>query len=273
MRLIRYIVYSNLLVSFSAASISLAFCSQQGYKHTPYYTIFVFFATLLTYNAQRIIKRKQDSKAWDTGRLLWLRNKAKHLYIVSIFSAVACFYIYFSYLYNLHSFLFLIPMAFISIFYALKLGNLKNLREIPHIKIHLIALVWVGSTCIFPALNEEDLSWQSFWFGAAFYLYILAITVPFDIRDLSYDDPTSKTVPQVFGVSIAKKIALLTLVASLFIFISMSHSYVHSIAIAIAILYQAILIQQTEKNKPELYYSGLIDGGILLLALSFGLSI
>ncbi|MDX1444564.1 hypothetical protein [Lishizhenia sp.] len=146
---------------------------------------------------------------------------------------------------------------------------MKNLREIPHVKIHLIALVWVSSTCIFPALNEELLTWKSFLFGAAFYLYILAITVPFDIRDLNYDDPTSKTVPQVFGVNIAKKIALITLLASGCIFTFLSDGILQQVVLMIALIYQAILIQLTTKNKPELFYSGLIDGGIIILAISF----
>ncbi|SFT85311.1 hypothetical protein SAMN05216474_2710 [Lishizhenia tianjinensis] len=249
--------------------MSYAFCVQQDIENAFYYALFVFSATLLTYNAQRIIKRSQDKKEWDTGRLLWLKQHSKLLYILSILSSILCLIIYFQHLYHLHSFIFLIPLAFISIFYALKLGNLKNLREIPHVKIHLIALVWVSSTCIFPALNEELLSWNSFLFGAAFYLYILAITVPFDIRDLNYDDPNSKTVPQVFGIDLAKKIALITLISSACIFSYLSTNLLQQSLLTIALIYQAVLIQLTTKNKPELFYSGLIDGGIILLAISF----
>lgn len=271
MKSIRFIVYANILVSLSAASVSYAFCLQEGIQRASYYALFVFSATLLTYNAQRIIKRSQDKNDWDSGRLLWLKQNTKLLYVLSAVSCIACFWIYFRHLYNFHSFLFLIPLALISIFYALKLGKLKNLREIPHVKIHLIALVWVSSTCIFPALNEELLSWESFLFGAAFYLYILAITVPFDIRDLNYDHPNNKTVPQVFGVSLAKKIALITLLASACIFSYLSSGIIQQTLLTIAIIYQAILIQLTTKNKPELFYSGLIDGGIMLLAISFSL--
>lgn len=268
MNLLRFIVYSNILVSFAAASISYSFCHLQEIENKNWYSLFVFFSTLLTYNAQRIIKRRQDQKDWSTGRLLWIKKNSILLYTFSIISATCTSWIYFKYLYQLHSFIFLIPLALISIFYALKLGNLKNLREIPHLKIHLIAFVWVASTVLFPAINEEITNSFTLYFSAAFYLYILAITVPFDIRDLNFDNPGNKTVPQVFGISIAKKIALITLLASLIIFFYILPDIQKAIALTFALLIPAILIQQTDIKKPEMYFSGLIDGAIILLSLS-----
>src|SRR5690554_8135853 len=50
--------------------------------------------------------------------------------------------------------------------------------------------------------------------GLSIFFFILAATVPFDIRDLVYDGKHKSTIPQILGVKGAKTIALLFLILS-----------------------------------------------------------
>ena len=57
--------------------------------------------------------------------------------------------------------------------------------------------------------------------------FILAITIPFDIRDLKYDKSNLKTLPIIFGASKARLIGLLSLLV--FEIISITQFYFHQI--------------------------------------------
>ena len=55
--------------------------------------------------------------------------------------------------------------------------------------------------------------------------FILAITIPFDIRDLKYDEANLRTIPIIFGASKARLIGLLFLLV--FEMISIIQFYFH----------------------------------------------
>jgi hypothetical protein len=88
----------------------------------------------------------------------------------------------------------------ISFFYVLHVPGLKgkNLRDIPGIKIYIIALVWVLITVIVPYLIDTNLNFQKtlILFGAE-VLFMISITIPFDIRDINLDEKSKKTIPQL----------------------------------------------------------------------------
>ena len=71
---------------------------------------------------------------------------------------------------------------------------------------------WVGITLYFPLQEASylDLSSQWFYFAQRF-LFIIAITIPFDIRDAQFDLPELATLPQVLGVNRARNIAVLSM--------------------------------------------------------------
>ena len=86
------------------------------------------------------------------------------------------------------------------------------LREVPGIKIFLIALAW--SLVSVGLLVEEYQIGGQLMFGfclfTVFVLFLL-LTIPFDIRDLKYDKFQLKTIPKVFGEEKARYIACASL--------------------------------------------------------------
>ena len=109
--------------------------------------------------------------------------------------------------------------------------------------------------------------------GIAFFLFILAITLPFDIRDLRYDLAANvKTIPAKIGVK--KTIVLAELLLVVFMILkyyqlNLNHiSYEQFTATSIAFFITAILIAFSSPKRPELFFSGLIEGTMILMYLA-----
>jgi hypothetical protein len=169
---------------------------------------------------------------------------------------------------NLGILTLIVISVFLSITYALKIRD-RNLREIPHLKIHLIALVWVVVIAFFPLMNEGDYNVNKWIFGGIHYFYLLAICIPFDIRDLIYDNSKQKTIPQIFGIQKAKVIGITALILFTLIALCIQPQLQTNILFYCALIAQLSLLIYTKANRKDYYFGGLIDGAIILLGMSY----
>jgi len=106
-------------------------------------------------------------------------------------------------------------------------------------------------------------------FALAHYLYILAVTIPFDIRDLKFDDSSQKTIPQIAGVKGAKAIAIISMSLFVTLVIWLKVSLLFNPLFIVAVAVQTVLILATTKSRGDLYCAGGIDGAIALLGLAY----
>jgi len=110
--------------------------------------------------------------------------------------------------------LLVIP-AILSLGYVLPFvkGN-KRLRDFDYIKIFLVAIVWGVITVLMPILERTtDLTLSHLLILLERMLFIFAITLPFDIRDLKIDAHIDvKTIPSIIGIGKTKKLALFCLI-------------------------------------------------------------
>ena len=86
------------------------------------------------------------------------------------------------------------------------------MRSVAFLKLFLIAISYAGITVLFPLINYciEVESNEIITFIQRF-LFIVSITIPFDIRDLNFDNKNLKTLPQVIGIQKSKVVGLLFL--------------------------------------------------------------
>jgi len=93
-------------------------------------------------------------------------------------------------------------LGFISALYAVPfLPRTKNLRSLAGLKIHIVALVWAGFTVLLPAIDARlPLDWDFWILFVQRFLLVLVLIIPFEIRDLQWDDRDLRTLPQVWGV-------------------------------------------------------------------------
>ncbi|WP_276167973.1 hypothetical protein [Zobellia alginiliquefaciens] len=85
------------------------------------------------------------------------------------------------------------------------LPHAKNLRSWGGLKIFIVALVWAGTTVVLPVLSEGASLEKDVWIEVVQrFLFVLILLVPFEIRDLAYDSPKLRTLPQRYGVANTK---------------------------------------------------------------------
>ena len=267
MRALQYLIYSNVLVSLSAGLLAYACAVKLGNPHNIGIGLTVFFATLFIYNIQRILRLK-EIKVKSSDRHYWLEDHVLLIKVLAVIGIVGAVTIYFAVLGWNIDFWFLAFSAIIGVLYALKIHpKTKALRDIPYAKIYLIALQWALVSVYWPYMRIAHTTDFPVGLGVSIFFFILAATVPFDIRDLVYDGKHKSTIPQIFGVKGAKAIALLFLVLSalsLFLFfpgaIQFWWFYVCYFVLAILILISSVY-------RREMYFSGIIDGWIIAYAL------
>lgn len=89
--------------------------------------------------------------------------------------------------------------------------NLSNLRNYSGLKIYIVAAVWTGVTVFLP-LSSSPLDNQ-LTFAISRFLFTLVLMLPFEIRDLKYDAPDLKTIPQQLGVTNTKRLGAILIIA------------------------------------------------------------
>lgn len=267
MNSVRYFVYGNIWIAFSITCFVA--CTYVG-STIPIdyaYLILCFGASLFTYNFQRIIKKADLAKAEDE-RGIWLYNHIKELKYLSIIGIVICACVV--YFVSFEAILSLVLLSLISLLYAGNFLKGQSLRDIPQLKIYLIAFSW-AITAVIPYLTLNTLISYSDWFMLITekFLFIVALTIPFDIRDLHIDDNEKKTLAQILGVKQAKTLAVILLCVALFL-VDYLDLQILPYLITYTIVAALILLQKKERN--EMYYSFILDGipVLLLLGLLLG---
>ena len=202
----------------------------------------------------------------DSSRMIWMRNRPRLVQFILLCSAVCSLFVVVSF--PLYAFGFLAMMAGISYFYIQKLPGKsgRNLRDRPFIKIYLIAGVWALTSVLLPLFLLETFIWNWLWLTLVNFLFILAITIPFDIRDIDLDEEDKRTIPQLIGVRNAKILASIFALGS---FGLMVYLYPNMWPpITGTALFTIALILGSTKSRPDQYYSFFVDG---LLVLQCGL--
>lgn len=260
LKVFQYLVFSNVLISFGAACFLSSSFLLLG-KPIDFIAIaFVFVSTLFTYNLQRLHKLKFQFSVNGNDRLQWIyRHKD---WIQFLVYGLGLLLIGFFPFLSWTEIIGLGFLGFFSFFYSFP-TKFGNLRSIPRLKIFLIALVWSGTAFIFTwdrSIGEKDV----FLFTYNF-LFILGITIPFDIRDLKFDKESYQTIPQMIGLLHSKVLSFFLVVLSYF-FLSYLLEY-YSILLAVVYLSIALFCFGSSTRKPELYFSGLIDSSLCIVFL------
>lgn len=117
----------------------------------------------------------------------------------------------------------LICAGLIGLLYIIPLYNGRGFRSIPVLKLLSVAIAWALLIVVYPRFSEFS-SFSKFYEIKYFELFIrsiqiillvIALCVPFEIRDLKYDPIYLKTLPQLIGV---KRTKIFGIVATLLFF-------------------------------------------------------
>ncbi len=232
----------------------------------------VFCFSFFTYNIQRFIKSNSTAKKpTKTGsRLEWIYKQKNALIILSAITGITG--LSFTFFIHPSSFIVLIPMGFLSFFYVVPIipfyNKIPRLREIPYLKIFVISFVWSLIVIALPKLNSLHVfhidSNNTLALLQVFF-FTIAITLPFDIRDMDYDQKNLKTIPLFLGVNktiILSEILLLTSITLLYISdIAVNHFF----GLLFGHILTMIIISFSNQKRKELFFAGLVEGTVIIL--------
>lgn len=258
-RLIEFIVYSNIWVATGVLGLTFQYYMLvEGSEISISVLGFVFFSTLFAYNFQRYVKIR-DAIPITGPRFMWMQKYRVVSNGLMYTSAAAI--LFFGAALSWLSIVILILPSCISLFYTQRMPFSKttSLRDIPGLKIYLIAITWTVATTLLPAIeNSIEMIFSSLWLSLSVFLFVLAIAIPFDIRDINLDESAKRTIPQMMGISVSKILAIALLCASSWM---LTWKYPDALTgVIITFLVALILVLFANTKRPELYFSFLLDG-------------
>ena len=235
--------------------------------------LMVFSFTLFTYNGQRLFRLRQKLLQPDSigERLKWI---IKHKTLLTFFTVLfGCIGLICSYFINPYCFIILIPMGGFSIFYVVPIipfyKNSPSLRDLPYLKIFIIGLVWSIAIVWLPLIDTKfgiGLDINLFISLLQNFLFVIAITLPFDIRDVKFDESNNlKTIPQLIGIKQTTALSILLLLISIFLLEVLPIKIHHYYALMIGYMITIIIIAFTTEKRKELFFAGLVEGTVLIL--------
>lgn len=211
-KIVDFYIYSNIHVALAGFSLTKITLVNFGFEDN-FTPLFVAFSILIAYNFIRFYEIKNNRLNWFKD---WFFMNIKGILLLMILSILGLGFISFFSNFNLKSVLILFPFAFMTFFYAIplfKIGKLEvSFRNVPMIKIFSIVTAWAGISVFFP-IYEANYQFTSAVYLEFFQriLVLLAITIPFDIRDMITDSKSLKTLPQILGIINAKVLGTLLL--------------------------------------------------------------
>ncbi len=268
-KFIDLILYGN----FWIASCALAFYFQTTYLLNCYFDWtalagLTFFSTFFLYAIHRVVGINKLKQFVDVDRYHVIAHFKPHIQFYAFMTGIASVYYFFKIDWIIQ--LALIIPGILSLAYVLPiLGDQKRLRDLAYIKIFLIAIVWSWVTVILPALEFNafySLPIALMALERAFFVF--AITIPFDIRDLKVDEFSEvPTIPYKIGVAKSKQLGLLCVfIFALFGFANFwigFYTWKTILTLLLSALTTAFMIQQSDPEKDDYFYSGLLDGSML----------
>lgn len=269
MKFLNSFLYGNWLISIAAGILTGGVSSYFHAETSFFNSVLIGTGTLFMYNFQRTLS-PPPLKLHPTERSEWSIIHQPLFKILSFFTLVLLAVTSFFWIHTIQAYLVLILAVILGLIYAAKnpFTN-KPLREIPYVKIHIIVLVWLLCCFAFPLENAQIDIEKAYLFIGLNYLYFLGITIPFDIRDILNDYSTQKTIPQLLGVSTAKKLAtglhLGFFMGILYWFPEFKSNYWFFAAVS----YQLICLFFVKTEAKDYLFSGFIDGGIIILGLAY----
>lgn len=268
----RFLIYSNLYIAVAATLLTQASYWLLGVDpRWDALSVLVFSATLLVYNLDRLVSASEEDKVAGSERHVWIRDHANMLWGLAGLGAIGCVVSLF--LLDRSLWTVLIGLGVLSFAYSLPVvaggAGRKRLKEVPGLKIFVISLVWAAVTALLPALNAglPVLGADVVALTGERFIYIFAITLPFDVRDIVRDDASSiTTIPMVLGVGRTRTLSLALM--AVFGGVCAWHYGIPDQAVAWSMVgfasVTAFLLGLSNQQRGELYYVGLLDGSMFL---------
>lgn len=263
-RIAYFLIHSNLIISLSGGVLTYGITRHFAVEHNLKYSIIVSLLIFSVYTLQRIV----DKSGFTNPKDFLVEKNQKKSFIVSLSSLIFAIILGLS-VFNNNPVLIAYTLFFsvICYWYTIPIFG-KKLREIPGVKIIVTAITWSYACAFFPLINEGISFGQTGLFSLVLFIYLVAVILPFDIRDVHTDDLKQSTVPQIIGVVPTKLFGAMLLVvfseASIFYGFATKENWVFHTAVIVQLFFLVFV-----SERRTIFYFILIDISISLLGVSY----
>ena len=242
---IKFLIHSNLFISIAAVCFTIANAMLLFIEVDKIciLLIHIFFSTWFVYQLSRVLYQKKMSEKNTKDEIYYYQVEHQKLTNISLVVSLVISGITFFFL-KFQTQIAIVFSGFLSVVYALpldKIGIRKRLRDIPFIKIFLIALTWTITAVLLPILESNvypDLFVRRIvlLFSIQF-IYLLFITLPFDINDIERDIATqTKTIATTLGARKSQMLCFLLFLLDSYLL------YIFRVSIVVHIFFNILLL-------------------------------
>lgn len=270
LKALKFLSYSNIYVALPVSLFAAETYILLGNKISLITIAFIYFSTLFLYSFHRLTAIINVSASdITTERLEWSKKHSTTVIIITLISGASSI-LFFLLLLDHLPFATLVPCAIIALGYSLPIWysnkNFIRLRDINFIKIFLIGIVVSAVTTFIP--TNENLNDYSILIFISRILFIVAITIPFDIRDMELDKSQLKTIATYFGIKKSKMISIYFLIGFI-VTVMLGHFMISlKLSLVIALIFSALVtmysIARINNSSSDLFYSYIIEGSMIM---------
>ncbi|MBU2947585.1 hypothetical protein [Zobellia uliginosa] len=225
-----------------------------GYGVDQHLSCFLFFGSIACYN---FVKYGVEAKKY----ILVATRYHKNIQLASFLALAIA--VYHGYFLKMEVWFGVTALVALTGLYAVPLlPHAKNLRSWGGLKIFIVALVWAGATVLLPVLEEGGQMDKDVWIESVQrFLFVLILLIPFEIRDLVYDSPELKTLPQRYGVANTKIVGFFGTFPFFFLIFWKDTIYIYeAIAGGILFLLLGSLMFVTKRQQNKYFASFWVEG-------------
>ncbi len=246
----RFYINSSIHVALTICALVHVTFQKFEIKGDITFTLFSFVGAVTAYN---LIKYSKTSRLYHTR----LTKSMKSIRVFTILCSIA--FVYFIFILPIDVSIYMLPFVVLSVLYVAPVfPNKRNLRSYAGMKIFIIAIVWAGVTVLVPLVYvKANLNLDFLIEMIQRFLFIVVMMLPFEVRDLQYDDPALETIPQKIGITNTKVFGSILLVVFLLL-TALKDELLSSIEILSTISVTTIsllFLWGTERKQSEYYCS------------------
>ena len=261
-RFLNLLLYGNVWIAVcAAATVLLTEWRWYGALELNAFNGFVFFSTWSLYCLHRIVGMNRVRAFRAEGRYRIIHRFRRHIIFYAVVAALAAVWCFFSFPPKLQR--WTLAPALVSVGYVVPVLRGKRLRDFDFWKIFLVAAAFAWVSVTLPHQFHERPGFPSGWMLLEKFLFIFAITIPFDIRDLRVDRHTQvRTLPALLGIRRSRWLALALLVLSTLVYLGGSPVWSGGLLLANGLT--ATLIWRAGRETEDAYFTGFLDGTMVL---------
>ncbi|QTE35825.1 UbiA family prenyltransferase [Mucilaginibacter gossypii] len=273
-QILDFFIYTHIFIAFCAIAQGLVTYYLLRAQIDKNILAILFFSTVAMYNFGVLLSKPSKAQNSTSPRVNWIFDHIGLIKCLTFLAVVSLTLL--TIFISSTSRILLLFLAILSIAYNLPLLKINskwmNLRNVPGLKLLLIALVWSVSCVILPIVELQVRQITIISAGHALilfanrFLFFAAIAIPFDIRDKFQDKKYGlKTIPVLFGEKKAYNFCLFLLAGYLLLlFLLTQHFDLNFFALLIAIIFTWWLIFRFNRKFSDYYYFLYLDGTMIL---------